>query len=62
MHSAIRRATRFRLMVSPFFEQILVHTWRSDHAAAVLVDLTNTLHQTRIRLGTRTWRAILPGV
>ncbi len=32
------------------------------HTTAVLVDLTNTLHQTRIRAGTRAWRAILPSV
>ncbi len=36
--------------------------WRFDHATAVLVDLTNTPHQTRIRLGLRAWRAILLGV
>src|SRR5690606_2028017 len=43
-------------------EQILVHSWRSNHAPAVLVNLPNALHQARILLSSRTWFTILPGV
>src|SRR5690606_7021463 len=38
------------------------HSWRSNHAPAVLVNLPNALHQARILLSSRTWFTILPGV